>query len=132
MPAQAAIPAQNGLGQSVVFSPLSPASGDKVPAMYRLEDSAKFPAHRHSVEVSSRPTASRTARIVSVLVKVPYVTVDPDTSEHTLKGTATMKCEYIAPQNVPQSVIDDLATYMAHVSGNDQVLGAVKTGFAAR
>jgi len=112
MPQMADFNVINYAGTTKSFTSISPAGGDRVPARWRIEDTAVPANCRVTLEVSSRWNGKRDARHCDMKLVVPWVVVDSTTSSYKVLGNVLFSGTLVRPMNLPDSVVDDALRFL--------------------
>lgn len=113
-----------------VYEALTPSSGDRTPAQWRLKDATKAAAHRPELSVSSKYSQNRQYRVLDSQFRYPFTVANSQTGALTVVATAQGKFNVAIPTGVPQSGIDDFVGHMSGLIAAALYQEMLKSGYA--
>lgn len=122
------VKAANGT-TDVVYTAMTPASGDGTAAQWRAEGSGASAAVRATVSCTSKYNGPKTARRVVAEFQLPQVaTVD---GVETVMNRVPVGLTIAVPLNAPDSVIDEAVAQATNFFSSPLFRNIMKTGYAA-
>jgi len=122
---------KDGANNDVFFDPLSASAGDKVPALWRLNNDASLPTGmRATIKLSTQDNGPKTARRLIMEATYPIVSTSPSTGQKVVVANVPARLEILLPSNVPSDVVVNAATLFSNVAASLQVKDAIATGYA--
>ena len=115
---------------NIVFSALTPSSGDKVPAQWRSETAGAAAGLRPTFDMVSQWNGPRTARRVSISGQYPATQTDTTTSATTVVSRIPFQATFTVPVNIPDTVVAEAVAQMTNLMASALVQSATKIGYA--
>lgn len=132
MPALANVTVKKNDGTTdIIYTGISPSSGDGVPAMYRQEDVTVPPAGRAVLRVSAKSNGNGSVRRLNVDGVRPQVYTETTTGLKKIANRATMTVSFGLPQEMPSTDIDEFVSQFVNFMASAHFKDCVKTGMAA-
>lgn len=129
MPQMANITVKNAANVDVLFTALTPSSGDTTLAQWRALGSLTIPALAPQVSSKTQANGAKTGRQVSVNGVFPYVrTVD---GVETLVARQPFSVSTTVPLNIPVSVTADNAKVFANLLASALLQAILAEGYNA-
>jgi hypothetical protein len=113
-----------------IFAALNPAGGDRSPAFWRWEDTAKVPAVRPWAQAQSRFNSDRTARHLDLKLAVPYFVTDGN-GVQVLRNTLLHTSSTIVPLAVPDASLTPFVNFVANLYAAALTKSMLSSGYAA-
>lgn len=127
--ANVTVKAANG-STDVVFVAMAPSSGDKVPAVWRVDAASTVAAHRPQASIRASDNGSGTARRIELSAVFPYVPTpvgnEPPQVAHRIPFTFT----FIIPKEIPDSVVAEAVHQFTNLAASTLVRDTLKSGYA--
>lgn len=114
----------------ITYSALTPSSGDKVPAQWRVEGLGTVAGNRPTLTVSSRYSQDRKARLVEGRVVLPETFTDSTTGIISVRNREMLSFNSVIHLDTSDSVISELAAQSANLLKSAIMQSVLKTGFA--
>jgi len=133
MPQQADITVKKNDGTTdIVYTKMSPAGGDGVPAIWRSNSVGNSAATRPEVRVHSKNGTykGQETRSSTKTMVFPWTYVDSTTGLTKVGGHAFFKGVWEVPKGMPQTDVNEFASQTANIVDHAQVVDTVKDGFA--
>lgn len=115
----------------VTFTMIAASAGDNSPALYRSVTTGVAPNRQDSLEVTGRWNQANTVRRVNQKFIRSYNVTDVNSVE-TQASKVTVEITVAAPQNVPQSAVDEAVAQSANLYKHAEIQAACKAGYAPR
>lgn len=121
------VKAANGT-TDVVYSAMTPSSGDTTPALWRAEGSGASASLRPTLSLLSKWNGPKTARRVTGNFQYPQTaTVD---GVETVINRVPVEFSFLIPQAVPDTVIAEAVAQAANLINSTLVKDSIKAGFS--
>lgn len=131
MPQMANITVKKADGTTdVVYSALTPSSGDKVSAQWRSETAGASPALRPTAELRSTFNGPRTARRLDFSFQYPYTVTDSTTSVTTVKARIPVSLTMTVPTEIVDSVVQEAVAQAFNLLKSTLISDSFETGYA--
>lgn len=131
MPAMANITVKANNGTTdVVYTAMSPSSGDGVPAVWRNEAGGTATAFKTSLQLVSKFNGNKTARRLTATYFMPQTATDSTTSLTRVVNTVPVNFSIALPVEVPQTIIDEAVSQFANLLVSTLVKDSLKSGYA--
>lgn len=129
MPQMANITVKNAANVDVLFTALTPSSGDTTLAQWRALGSGTIPTNAPALSTKTQPNGPRTGRVVHVNAVFPYV--------QTVNGVETVVARQpfsfstTVPLNIPVSSATDNAKVLANLLASSLLQAIIAEGYNA-
>lgn len=131
MPQMADITVKKADGTTnIVYTALTPSSGDKTSAQWRSETAGAAPGLRPTFEMQSQWNGPRTARRANFSGQYPYTVTDTTTSQTTVKARIPFQASFVLPVEIPDTVIAEAVAQITNLVASALVQSSVKMGYA--
>lgn len=131
MPQMANITVKKADGTTdVVYSALTPSSGDKTAAQWRCETVGASASLRPIFQMASTYNGTRTARRLDLTFKFPWPVIDANTGIATVKATLPASIQITVPTNVPDATVAEAIAQFANLLKSTLVQDSLKSGYA--
>lgn len=121
------VKAANGT-TDVVYTAMTPSSGDTTPAFWRAEGSGASASLRATFQLSSKWNGPKTARRVTGAFQYPQTaTVD---GVETVINRVPVEFSFLVPQAVPDTLIAEAVAQAANLIKATLIQDSIKSGFA--
>ena len=114
----------------IVYKSLSPSAGDTTPAQWRVESIGSIPANRPILQCSSKYTADRKARIVTVKLVYPETYTDSTTGLVMTRLRTSDSYTRIFPLDAGDTVNQESAAQFANLLKSNLMQSVLTSGFA--
>lgn len=114
----------------ITYTALTPSSGDKVPAQWRVESLGAVAGNRPTLTLSSRYSQDRKARLVEGRVVLPETFTDTTTGIISVRNREMFSFNTVIHLDTSDSVISELAAQSANLLKGSLIQSVLKTGFA--
>lgn len=115
---------------SIVFSALTPSSGDKVAAQWRSETAGAAASLRPTFQVRSEWNGPRTARRVDFSYQYPFTVTDTTTSVTSVKARIPFSGSMTIPAEIPDSVVAEGVAQGTNLLTSALIVSVFKAGYA--
>jgi hypothetical protein len=115
---------------NIVFTKLTPSSGDKVSAQWRSETAGLSAALRPTFEMQTQWNGPRTARRVDMRGQYPYTVTDSTTSTTTVKARVPFNAQFTVPAEIPDTVVAEAVAQISNLMASTLVQTSIKSGYA--
>jgi hypothetical protein len=105
-----------------------PSSGDLSPAVWKLDAIGASPQQRPELRESS--TGNGDVRRLKLTYRYPHLETDVASGIVTVKGYVQGSMEFIVPQNVVQTTVDEAASQFANLIASTTIKTAMKQQYA--
>lgn len=131
MPTMADITIKKADGTTdITYTALTPSSGDKVPAQWRVESLGTVAGNRPTLTISSRYSQDRKARLVEGRVVLPETFTDSSTGIISVRNREMLSFNTVIHLDTSDSVIGELAAQSANLLTSALMQSVLRTGFA--
>lgn len=114
----------------IVYTALTPSSGDKVPAQWRVESIGTVAGNRPTLVVQTRYSADKQARIVEGRVTYPETYTDSTTGIISVRNRELFTFSGIVHLATADAIVSELAAQSANLLKSPLMQEVLKTGFA--
>lgn len=114
----------------VVYSLLTPSSGEGQPCVLRSETASTVNAAKPVLSIASKWNGPRTARRLDVTFKFPQPATDSTTSLVSVVNTVPLTLSGVIPSGVPDAVVAEAVSQFFNLVNSTLVKDSFKTGFA--
>lgn len=129
MPQMANITVKNAANVDVLFTALTPSSGDSTLAQWRALGTAAVPTHAPAISTKTQPNGPKTGRSVSLNGIFPFVqTVN---GEPTVVARQPFSLTTTVPLNIPVSQATDHAKIFANLIAATLIQNILSEGYNA-
>lgn len=115
----------------IVYSGVSPASGDGTPAVWRSETIGSAMAHRPELRLTSREASKGSRRAMRATFQYPQIATDSTTGLTTVVDRAAADVNWIMPKSMTSADINEFASQFANLLASTLLKDCVKAGFSA-
>jgi hypothetical protein len=115
---------------NIVYSALTPSSGDKVAAQWRSETAGLAAALRPTFSMDSQWNGPRTARRVNMQGQYPFTVTDTTTSITTVKARIPFNAQFTVPAEVPDTIVSEAVAQLTNMMASALAQSSIKSGFA--
>lgn len=115
---------------NIVFSALTPSSGDKVAAQWRSETAGTSASLRPTFGMQTQWNGPRTARRVQLEGQYPYTITDTTTSVTSVKARIPFQGTFTVPAEVPDAIVSEAIAQISNLVASALVQSSIKAGFA--
>lgn len=130
MPQATDLSIENGTGVAKTFALLTPAAGDKSPALWALQEGAirkVFP----TITESARANVGNNARKCEITLKVPSSYTDGSTGLTALGSSAVLNITATVPDDFPEALKNDFAAFAKNAVANAVLNACIRDGLPA-
>lgn len=114
----------------ITYTALTPSSGDRVPAQWRVEALGTVAGNRPTLVVSSRYSQDRKARLVEGRVVLPETFTDSTTGIISVRNREMFSFNTVVHLDVSDVIVSELAAQSANLLKSALLQSVIKTGFA--
>lgn len=114
----------------VVYSALTPSSGDKTAAQWRCETAGASAALRPVLSMQSTYNGPRTARRIDVAFQFPWTITDSATTVTTVKARIPASLQITVPTEIPDTAVAEAVAQFANLLKSQLLQDSFKAGFA--
>lgn len=129
MPQMANITVKNAANADVLFTALTPSSGDTTLAQWRALGALTVPTLAPALSTKTQPNGARTGRQVSVNGVFPYV--QTVSGVETLVARQPFSLSTTVPLNIPVGVATDNAKVFANLIASSILQAILSEGYNA-
>lgn len=131
MPTMANVTVKKADGTTdIVYTALTPSSGDKVAAQWRSETAGLSAALRPTFEMQTQWNGPRTARRVLISGQYPHTVTDSTTSTTTVKARIPFSATFAIPAEIPDTAVAEAVSQLSNLMSNTLVRDSIKIGYA--
>jgi len=131
MPQMANITVKKADGTTdIVYTALTPSSGDKVSAQWRSETAGTAASLRPTAELRSTFNGPRDARRLEFSYQYPYTVTDSTTSTTTVKARIPMTLVATVPTEIADTVVAEAINQGFNLLKSSLILDSFKIGYA--
>lgn len=114
----------------IVFSALTPSSGDKVSAQWRSETAGAAASLRPTFGMLSQWNGPRTARRVQIEGQYPYTVTDSTTSVTSVKARIPFQATFTVPVEITDTIVAEAVAQLSNLLKSTLVQDSIKAGYA--
>lgn len=131
MPSMANITVKKADGTTdITYTALTPSSGDKVPALWRVESIGTVAGNRPTLSIQTRFSADKQARIVEGKVSYPETYTDSTTGIISVRNRELFSFSGVTHLATADAIVAELAAQSANLLKSALIQDVLKTGFA--
>lgn len=131
MPSMANIIVKKADGTTdITYTALTPSSGDKVPAQWRVESIGAVAGNRPTFMIQTRYSADKQARIVEGKVSYPETYTDSTTGIVSVRNRELFSFSSVTHLATADAIVAELAAQTANLLKSVLIQDVLKTGFA--
>jgi hypothetical protein len=121
---------KNDTTTDIIWTGVAASAGDKSPAIWRSATVGSAPAYQPSLQMTSRPNGSGSARRVDVVIYYPYTTVGSDGKTY-LAEKAIFTGSQVCPLGMPSADFNEAISQGMNLLASALVKDCLKAGFSA-
>lgn len=122
------VKAANGT-TDVVYVAMTPSSGDKVAARWRVEAASTIPAHRAVASLVTRDNGNGSARRAEFNFMLPYV-FTPEGGLPAVTDRVPVSITAALPKGIPDTVIAEAIAQAGNLFVSTLIRDSLKSGYA--
>lgn len=131
MPTMADITIKKADGTTdIVFTALAPSGGDSTPASWRCEAVGTVAGNRPTMQVTSKSSKDKLARLVDGVISIPEVFTDTSTGIVSTRLRETFKFTAVVRVDAADTTTQELAAQAANLLKSTLIQSVLKTGYA--
>jgi hypothetical protein len=115
---------------NIVYSALTPSSGDKTAAQWRSETAGAAAALRPTFQLSSQWNGPRTARRVDFVYQYPFTVTDSTTTVTSVKARIPFSGTMTLPAEIPDTVVAEAVAQAGNLLVSTLIQSSLKAGYA--
>lgn len=132
MPAIANITIKKNDGTTdIVYTGVSPSSGDGVPAVWKAQTVGTAPSHQPEFRLSAREGSKGAQRFLRTTLQYPQIATNTTTGVTSVVDRATFAGDWHVPKNMSQADINEFASQVANLLASTLIKDCVKAGYSA-
>lgn len=132
MPSMANITVKAANGTTdVVYTGVSPSSGDNVPAIWRNESAGTAAAFKPTLNLSFKDNGPKTARRMASEFKWPQTATDTTTGLTSVVNTGFITISGLFPKTMPQATVDEIVHQATNLFASTLYRDCLKSGYSA-
>jgi hypothetical protein len=122
---------KNDGATNIVWTALSPSSGDGVHAVWRSETVGTAAGHKPMLETWSRFNGNRTARRFDMSGIYPQIATDSTTGLVSVINKAPFNASFLLPLGMPATDTNEFVAQMSNLIVSTLIQSCIKSGYAA-
>lgn len=131
MPSMADITVKKADGTTnIVYSALTPSSGDKTAAQWRSESAGPAAGLRPTFQMESQFNGPRTARRISLQGQYPYNLTDTTTNQTSVVARIPFQATITIPVSIPDVIVAECVAQFTNLLASPLVQASTKIGYA--
>lgn len=131
MPAIANITVKKNDGTTdIVYTGVSPSSGDGVPAIFKAQTVGTAQAHQPELRISSRDAMKGERRNLRCTYVYPQIATNSTTGVTSVVDKASADINWNIPKGMAQADVNEFASQLANLIVSTLVKQCVKDGYA--
>ncbi len=115
----------------IVYSAVSPSSGDGVPAAWKSATVGTAPSHQPEFRLSARESGKGTSRALRSTFQYPQIATNSTTGLTSVADKATFSTDWLIPKDMNQADINEAVSQYANLLVATLVKDCVKAGYSA-
>lgn len=123
------VKAANGT-TDVVYNAMTPSSGDKTAAIWRVEASSTIAAHRPIVSLVTRENGNGNARRAEFSASFPYVPPAAEGHQPTVLHRVPVTFSIALPKEVPDTFLAEAIAQAGNLLVSPLIRDSLKAGFS--
>lgn len=132
MPQMADITVKKNDGTTnVVYTAVSPSSGEGVPAIWKSQTIGVAPAHQPEFRLASREAVKGAKRALRSTFQYPQIATNSTTGLTAVVDRASADTNWTFPKGMAQADINEFVTQYANMLVSTLVVSCVKNGYSA-
>lgn len=113
----------------ITYSVISPAAGDKSPALFRVENASPIIGARPSFRMEAQTNSAKTARVVTSRSTHPFAVTDAQ-GRVTVVNQVLVETRVVLPNDVPDTIHQEAVAQHANLQKNSLVITCNQSGTA--
>lgn len=132
MPSQANITIKKNDGTTdIVYTAVSPSSGDGVPAVWKATAVGTAPAHQPEFRLASREAVKGSRRALRSTYQYPQIATNSTTNLTSVIDRCSADTNWVFPKGMSQADINEFVSQYANMLVSTLVKDCVKAGYSA-
>lgn len=115
----------------IIYSAVTPSSGDKSPAIWKAQSVGTAPAHQPELRLSSRDASAGSKRALRSTFVYPQISTNTTTSITSVVDKALAATDWNFPKGMSQTDINEFVSQYANLIVATLVKDCVKGGYSA-
>lgn len=115
----------------IIYSAVTPSSGDKNPAIWKAQTVGTAPAHQPELRLSSREASAGSKRALRSTFVYPQIATNTTTSITSVVDKALAATDWNFPKGMSQADINEFVSQYANLLVSTLVKDCVKGGYSA-
>jgi len=132
MPQQANITVKKNDGTTdIVYTGVSPSSGDGVPAIWKSQTVGTAQAHQPEFRLSSRDASKGAKRALRGTYQYPQIATNSTTGLTSVIDRATADVNWTIPKGMATADVNEFASQLANLLKASIIIACVQAGYSA-
>jgi hypothetical protein len=116
---------------NIVYTGLSPSSGDGVPAIWKSQTVGSAPNHQPEFRLSGKDASNGSKRALRTTYVYPQIATDTTTSTTSVVNSTFASTDWTFPKGMAQADINEAVAQYANLLVSTLVVACVKSGYSA-
>lgn len=116
---------------NVVYTSVSPSSGDGTPAIWKSQTVGAAPAHQPEFRLASKDASKGAKRAMRATFQYPQIATNSTTGLTSVVDRAAFDGNWVVPKGMSQADINEFASQIANLIVSTLVVSCVKGGYSA-
>lgn len=132
MPQQANITVKKNDGTTdIVYTGVSPSSGDGVPAIWKSQTVGTAQAHQPEFRLASRDAAKGAKRALRSTFQYPQIATNTTTSLTSVVDRASADINWNIPKGMPAADVNEFVSQLANLLKSALIIQCIQAGYSA-
>lgn len=115
----------------IIYTGVSPSSGDSSPAIWKSQTVGVAPAHQPEFRLAARDGQGGVRRAMRSTYVYPQIATNSTTSLTSVVDKASASCDWVFPKGMNQTDINEFVSQYANLLVSTLVKDCVKQGYSA-
>lgn len=116
---------------NIVYTGVSPSSGDGTPAVWKSQTVGVASAHQPEFRLSAREASNGTRRALRATYVYPQIATNTTTSLTSVVDRASADANWVIPKGMAAADVNEFASQFANLCAASVIIACVKTGYSA-
>lgn len=116
---------------NIVYTAVSPSSGDGTPAIWKSQTVGSAAAHQPEFRLSSRDASNGARRALRATYVYPMIATNTSTTLTTVVERASGDVNWVIPKGMAQADVNEFVSQMSNLIVASLIVACVKAGYSA-
>lgn len=115
----------------IIYTGVSPSSGDKTPAVWKAQSVGSAPNHQPELRLISREASNGAKRGLRSTYVMPQIATNSTTGITSVVNSAMASTDWNFPKGMDQAAINEFVSQYANLLVSTLVKDCIKSGYSA-